>query len=42
VWKRQPDGGFAGEGMSPVRMTRRLRLRGFGSGTADSSATVYG
>ena len=23
MWKRQPDGGFAGLGMSPLRMTRR-------------------
>ena len=42
VWKRQPDGGLAGDGMSPLRMTRRLRWRGLGSGTADRRATVYG
>ena len=44
VRKRQPDGGFAGLGTSPVSMIRCLCLRASGSriGTADSSACVYG
>ena len=44
VWNRQPGGGLTGLGTSPLRMTRR-RLRsatGSGTGTADSSARVYG
>ena len=44
MWKRQPDGGLTGEGMSPVR-TMRLRRRstlGSGIGIAESSACVYG
>ena len=32
VWKRQPDGGAAGEGTSPLRTMRFLRLRGSGLG----------
>src|SRR6266545_3683513 len=41
-WKRQPLGGLAGLGTSPLR-TMRCRLR-VGSGTriAESSDTVYG
>ena len=39
VWKRQPDGGAAGDGTSPLRTSRFLRIRGSGSGTADRSAT---
>ena len=42
VWKRQPEGGLAGDGMSPFRTRRFLRIRGFGFGIADRSATVYG
>ncbi|CAM5411160.1 hypothetical protein KAURM247S_02841 [Kitasatospora aureofaciens] len=44
VRKRQPDGGLAGEGMSPLRMirSRDSRAVGSGTGTADSSAWVYG
>ena len=44
VWKRQPDGGLAGLGMSPLRMIRRRdrSVRASGTGTADSSAIVYG
>ena len=42
VRNRQPDGGSAGLGTSPVRMIRsRCRSRrGSGSGMADSSAWV--
>ncbi len=32
VWKRQPDGGFAGEGTSPCSTSRFLRMRGSGFG----------
>ena len=32
----------AGDGTSPLSTTRDFRRRGFGSGIADSSATVYG
>ena len=44
VWNRQPVGGFAGDGRSPVS---RIRSRvssttGSGTGTADISARVYG
>ncbi len=44
VWNRQPLGGFAGDGRSPVS---RIRSRvssttGSGTGTADISALVYG
>ena len=42
VWKRQPDGGCAGDGTSPLRTRRFLRTRGSGSGMAESRATVYG
>ena len=42
VWNRQPDGGAAGDGTSPLSTRRFLRRRGFASGMADSSATVYG
>src|SRR5664280_1955363 len=42
VWKRQPDGGLAGDGTSPFRTIRRLRTVGSGSGTADMRLTVYG
>ena len=42
VWNRQPDGGFAGDGTSPVSTSRRLFTRGSGSGIADRSAIVYG
>ena len=44
VRNRQPLGGFAGLGTSPSStMRRRARsLRGSGTGTADSSACVYG
>ena len=41
-WKRQPDGGAAGDGTSPLSTSRLERRRGSGTGTADSSATVYG
>jgi hypothetical protein len=42
VLNRQPDGGFTGLGMSPVR-TMRVRVRstrGLGTGTADMRASV--
>ena len=44
VWNRQPEGGFDGEGRSPVS---RIRSRcastsGSGTGTADMRAIVYG
>ena len=44
VRKRQPEGGSAGEGTSPEsRITsRRVRASGSGTGTAESSACVYG
>ena len=44
VWKWHPDGGFTGDGTSPRRMIRRRwrSTSGFGIGTADSRATVYG
>ena len=44
VWKWHPDGGFTGDGTSPRRMIRRRwrSTAGFGIGTADSRATVYG
>ena len=42
VWKRQPDGGLAGDGMSPLSTSRFLRIRGSGFGIADRRATVYG
>src|SRR2546425_9411461 len=41
-WNGHPDGGCAGDGMSPASTMRRLVAWGFGSGTADSSARVYG
>ena len=43
-WKRQPSGGLIGFGTSPSRSIG-LRFRpssGFGIGTAESSAPVYG
>ena len=44
VRNRHPDGGFAGDGISPRSITRgRLRCtRGLGTGIADRSAWVYG
>ncbi len=44
VRNRQPDGGLAGLGTSPWRMIRSRACSrcGSGSGTADSSACVYG
>ena len=42
VWKRQPDGGAAGEGTSPLSTSRFLRRRGSASGMAERRATVYG
>ena len=44
VRNRQPDGGLTGEGTSPVsRMIALLsRTVGSGTGTAESSAWVYG
>ena len=44
VWKRQAFGGLAGLGTSPVSTicSRVLRSVGSGTGTADSSAWVYG
>ena len=44
VWKRQPDGGSAGLGTSPLRMIRCREpfAAGSGTGAADSSARVYG
>jgi len=42
VWKRQPDGGLAGDGTSPRSTRRFLRTRGSGLGIADSRATLYG
>ena len=44
VWKTHPDGGFAGLGIVPWRMTRSrvASIVGSGMGTADKSAFVYG
>ena len=42
VWNRQPDGGLAGDGMSPLSTSRFFLSRGLGFGMADRSATVYG
>ena len=44
VRNRQPDGGFAGDGISPrSTIFGRVRwIRGFGTGIAESSACVYG
>ena len=39
VWNTQPLGGWAGLGISPVRMIRSLRVPSR-LGTADSSASV--
>src|SRR6476646_5682474 len=41
-WKTQPDGGFAGDGTSPVSTTRDFLTVGSATGTADNSACVYG
>ena len=44
VRNRQPEGGFAGDGISP-RSTTRAPARcdgGLGTGIAESSASVYG
>ena len=41
-WKGQPLGGLAGEGTSPCRTMRVRRRVGSGTGTAESSACVYG
>ncbi len=42
VWKRQPEGGLTGEGMSPLMMIRlrRRSTTGSGIGIAESSAWV--
>ena len=42
VWKRQPAGGFTGDGTSPSRMIRCRCSRSFGveTGTAESRAIV--
>ena len=44
VWNRQAFGGLVGEGTSPPRIWRCLlrARRGSGTGTALSSAPVYG
>src|SRR5205823_4251286 len=44
VWKRQPDGGLTGEGISPASATiRRFDwISGSGIGMAERSAFVYG
>src|SRR4051794_31893170 len=42
VWKTHPDGGLSGVGMSPFRMMRLFFSVGSGTGTAESSAFVYG
>ncbi len=49
VWKRQAAGGLSGLGTSPSSLIRWRRSRwpsvlvsGSGTGTAESSATVYG
>ena len=44
VWKRQPCGGFIGEGTSPCKTMRRrvASMTGSGTGTAEMSAFVYG
>src|SRR4029077_2303653 len=43
VWKRQALGGFAGLGTSPLSRRRSpARAAGSATGTADSSAPVYG
>src|SRR6185312_4833102 len=41
-WNTQPDGGFAGEGTSPVSTTRDFFTVGSATGTAESNACVYG
>ena len=40
VWKTQPEGGFAADGMSPESLMRVCA--GSVEGTAESSASVYG
>ena len=42
VWKRQPEGGLAGDGRSPFSTMRSRRTVGSGTGMADRSALVYG
>src|SRR5512132_843172 len=42
VWKRQPAGRSMGLGTSPESINRLRRTVGSGTGTADSSASVYG
>ncbi len=42
VWNRQPDGGLAGDGTSPLSTMRLFLMVGSGSGTADIRLTVYG
>src|SRR5436190_9403166 len=42
VWKRHACGGRVGLGTSPPRICRRLCRPGFGTGTAERSALVYG
>jgi hypothetical protein len=42
VWKWQPGGGLSGLGTSPCTTRFSRRTRGSGTGTAFSSASVYG
>src|SRR3972149_1375665 len=42
VWKRQPEGGFKGLGISPLSIILFFFLLGSGIGTAESKASVYG
>src|SRR3989304_49876 len=42
VWKRHPEGGFKGLGISPLSIILFFFLLGSGIGTAESKASVYG
>src|SRR5690606_36195913 len=42
VWKWHPGGGVTGLGTSPCRIVFLRLIFGFGTGTAERSASVYG
>jgi len=42
VWNLHPFGGLAGEGMSPLKIILSILASGFGTGTAENNAFVYG
>ena len=42
VWNLHPLGGLAGEGISPSRIILFILASGFGTGTAENKAFVYG